>query len=580
MSRAGLLALAAAAAALVLPASSLAATVGVEEPAPVPPAPAAGEAKLTFVAGPGEANRLTVSVAGENADFYDLRLVDGAVQIQAGPGCRGGGAAGVPVLCKVRKPTLGDDYSCFKTCHATPGTAWDLNLSFALGGAGSGLDTTALPGVVPNKDTSSPSAPVQVTVVPGPGGDTVLTGPGPDRIEASGGADLVRTGDGPDYFGGGPVADGPDRVDLGKGRGDTIDYSERGEGVRYEADGQADDGAAGEADDLGAAEYVRGGAGADTLISPRASLLDSGARIDGGADDDFIVGNEGNDGLFGGSGNDDLHGGAGDDALRESANYVGAENSGNDSADGGPGDDEIDPGRGDDETAGGPGEDRIFLGPGRDTAAGGEGDDVLLGEAGGDEIAAGPGRDRLSGDVGSDRLFGGGGADRVAAGMVVPWAWIWGHRTFLRAPGPLEGRPDEVGCGTGRDVVKVGSGDGATGCEGVLRAEPLELRGFLDGTPHFSPQVKFTIRRPGTARLSGKGLKPVSHTFRRDYGAFTFGLGPVGRARRALLRDGRVSLRLRLSYRAADGREVVWLRTIELRQREELEVHERPEPRS
>jgi RTX calcium-binding nonapeptide repeat (4 copies) len=573
MSRAGLLALAVGAA-LVLPASSLAATVGVEELATVPPAPPSGQAKLAFVAGPGEANRLTVSVAGEDPDFFRLQLVDSAAPVQPGAGCSGGGVPGAPVLCRVHKPTVGDGYTCFKTCHATNGGGWDLALSFALGNGGSRLDTTALPGYVPNKDKYSPSAPVEVTVVPGAGGDTVLTGPGPDQIEPSPGADLIRTGDGPDLLRSGPVADGPDNVGLGAGRRDAIDYSERSEGVRYEPDGQADDGAAGEGDDLAATEVVRGGAGADTLVSARASLLDSGAKIDGGPGDDFIVGSRRNDGLFGGPGDDDLHGGAGNDALRESADYDAAEDSGNDSADGGPGDDEIELGRDDDEAAGGPGDDRIFLGRGGDTATGGEGDDLLLGEEGGDEIAAGPGRDRLSGDVGSDRLFGGRGEDRVAAGMVVSWGWPWELRNFLRAPGPLEGRPDEVGCGTGRDAVRVGSGDRATACEAVLRAALLELRGYWDGDRNFAPRIKFTIRSSGTARLRGKGLVPVTHTFRRNYGAFTFNLQPAGWARRSLLRDGHVRLRLRFSYRAADGRKVVWLRTIELRQGDELEVRE------
>jgi hypothetical protein len=113
MRRVGLLALAVGAA-LILPTSSFAATVGVEEPAPAPPAPPSGQAKLTFVAAPGEANRLTVSVAGEDADFYDLRLVDSGAPILPGTGCSGGGAPGAPVLCRVHKPTVGDGYICFK----------------------------------------------------------------------------------------------------------------------------------------------------------------------------------------------------------------------------------------------------------------------------------------------------------------------------------------------------------------------------------------------------------------------------------------------------------------------------------
>jgi hypothetical protein len=219
-----------ASAALALPASSLAATVGVEE---LPTDPR--QVNVIFAGGSGEGNRLTVSVA--------------------------------PVLCKVHKPTVGDFYSCWKGCYAASGTAWDLNLSFALGDAGSRLDTTALPGSVPNKSEYSPSAPIEVAVVSGAGDDTVLTGPGPDEIGPSRGADLIRTGDGRDVFRGGPVTDGPDDVDLGDPDEDTIDYSERSEDVHYDPNGLADDGAPGEGDDLGAAGTVSTGAGADTLVS-------------------------------------------------------------------------------------------------------------------------------------------------------------------------------------------------------------------------------------------------------------------------------------------------------------------------
>ncbi|HST68059.1 MAG TPA: calcium-binding protein [Solirubrobacterales bacterium] len=558
MSRAGLLALAAAAA-LVLPASSPAATVGVEEPAPAPPAPPSGQAKLTFVAGPGEANRLTVSVAEEDPDFFRLRLVDSAAPVQPGPGCSGGGAPGAPVLCRVHKPTVGDGYICFKQCYASYGGAFDLNLSFALGDGGSHLDTTALPGYIPNKDAYSPSAPVEVTVVPGGGNDTVLTGPGPDEIKPSAGADLIRTGEGPDVFRAGTVADGPDVVDLGGDaypavvRGDVIDFSERSQGVRYDPNGRPDDGAAGEGDDLAAVWEVLGGAGADTLIGGAGDVLDFEPVLIGGAGDDVVAGSEGGDILFGGNGDDQLSGAGGDDRLRETT-YSDKLMLGNDSADGGPGDDEIELGWGDDEAAGGPGRDLIALSRGSDSGKGGAGND------------------RLTGDLGRDRLLGGGGDDRIAAGMDVYWPLE--HRAFLHSQGPLEGRPDSVGCGTGWDMVRAGAGDTAPGCERVLRAEPLELRGLEDGTRYAPPYVKFTIRRAGRARLGGEGLVPKGRAFGDDYGASTFYLRPVGQARQSLLRDGRVRLRLRLSYRAVDGREVVLFKAFELRVRNDRQVVE------
>ena len=543
--------------ALALPASSLAATVGVEE---LPTDPR--EARVVFKGASGEANRLTVSVAGEEGDFYDLRLVDSAAPIQPGAGCSGGGAAGAPVLCKAHKPTVGEGYMCWKGCYANPGTAWDLKLSFALGDAGSHLDTTALPADTPNKDEFSPAASIEVIVVPGAGDDTVLTGPGPDEIEPSRGADLIRTGDGPDILRTGPVADGPDDVDLGDAAVDTIDFSERTKGVRYEPNGQADDGAAGEGDNLSAAGYVWGGAGADTLISARGDALDYGATIAGGRGDDTIVGSRKGDLLSGGGGDDDLAGGAGNDELKDPAYFGGPGKSGNDSAAGGQGNDWIELGRGDDEAAGGPGRDRIVLGPGSDSASGGDGNDSLVGEAGRDEIAAGAGNDLLTGDAGRDGLFGGAGNDRIAAGMVV--VRTWEYRTFLHSPGPLEGLPDLVGCGTGQDMVRAGIGDRNTDCEVVLRSQPLELRGVENGDRYSPPRIRFSIRRPGTARLEGKGVITKKRTFERSFGSTAFDLRLNQRARRSLLRDGHVELQLQLSYRSVDGLEVARVETVDL----------------
>jgi Ca2+-binding RTX toxin-like protein len=573
MTRVGLTALAVCAA-LVLPASAPAATVGVEElPGDPPGSTDPQQAKLEFVAAPGEANRLTVSVADEDGDFFDLRLVDGGAPIQPGPGCSGGGAAGTPVLCKVRKPTVGDNYTCWKGCYAAPGTAWRLNLSFALGDGGSRLDTTALPGSVNNKGGDFfPSTSIEVTVAPGAGDDTVLTGPGPDEVESSGGADLVRTGAGFDVFRAGPVPDGPDDVDLGDAYEDTIDFSERRGGVRYEPNGQADDGASGEGDNLGPAGNVRGGAGRDALFSARGDILVYGARIAGGSGDDFILGSARNDLLSGGQGDDELVGRAGNDALKDPARYGGNGRSGDDVADGGPGDDVIELGRGEDDALGGPGRDRIVLGRDADTGKGGPGGDVLLGGEGTDEIEAGPGNDRLTGDTGSDWLFGGAGEDRIAAGMIV--FRLWSYRTFLHSPGPLEHWTDEVGCGTGRDMVRAGLDDTATGCETTLRAEPLEVRGFADGDRYSPPGIKISIRSPGTVRLEGRGLTPRARAVRRAYGAMTLPLYIDERARRTLLREGHVELRLRISYRGVEGREVSRVYPIDLWQGGEVEGSE------
>ncbi len=575
MSRGGLAALGAACAALALPASSLAATVGVEE---LPTEPR--QAKVAFAGASGEANRLTVSIAGEEGLFYDLRLLDAVAPIQPGLGCSGGGAAGVAVRCKVHKPTPGDRFVCFKGCTYTPGTKWDLSLTFKLGDAGSRLDTTALPATA--SDPQQPWAaapPIRVTVIPGAGDDTVLTGPGPDVIESSPGADLVRTGDGEDEFKGGPIPDGPDDVDLGGGAydHDTIDYSERNGDVRCDPNGLADDGGADEGDNLGVAATVQTGAGADTLVGSPGPHY--GSRLIGGAGADTIHGGSEKDEILGGEGDDELFGGAGDDYLRDPS-YDEEEGSGNDTGSGGPGDDQIElgsggdevfggagedqieSGPGDDRAAGGPGRDQIELGPGQDLGAGGAGGDLVLGQQGGDEIHGEQGNDRLSGDVGRDSLFGGAGDDRIVAGMVV--ADPRGLREFLGSLGPLEGKPDRVDCGPGWDGVKTGPGDSSAGCELTSRAEPLELQALVQSNGYQSPRLRTVIRRAGTVELEGKGVQPRQLSSENDYAAWGIPLWPVGRSREVLNRDGHVRLRLKLNFHAVGGLRVVRFRTVDL----------------
>jgi RTX calcium-binding nonapeptide repeat (4 copies) len=584
MSRVGLAALVATCAALAQPASSLAATVGVEE---LPTEPR--QAKVAFAGASGEANRLTVSIAGEEGLFYDLRLLDTAAPIQPGPGCSGGGAAGVAVQCKVHKPTPGDHLACFKGCRYTPGTKWELSLTFKLGDAGSRLDTTALPA-----GSSDPQQPwagafsIWVTVTPGAGDDTVLTGPGPDVIESSSGADLVRTGDGSDKFEGGPIPDGPDDVDLGENiyDSDAIDYSERNGDIRYDPNGLADDGGAGEGDNLGVAATVQTGSGADVVVgSPEPHYRN---RLIGGGGDDTIHGGSGADEILGGEGDDELFGEEGNDYLIDPS-YDEGGSSGNDTGSGGPGDDEIELGGGDDEVfggagedriesgpgddsaAGGPGRDRIALGPGKDRGAGGAGGDLVLGEQGGDEIHGERGDDRLSGDVGRDSLFGGAGDDRIAAGMVV--AHSRNLREFLGSRGPLEGKPDRIDCGAGRDGVKAGPGDSAAGCESIPRAELIELQGLIQSNGYTPTRLRAMIRRAGTAELEGKDVQPRRFVNKYDYARWGVPLQPVGRSLKALIRDGHVKLRLKLSFHAVDGRVVVRFRTVDLRLPVKLHSH-------
>ncbi len=114
---------------------------------------------------------------------------------------------------------------------------------------------------------------------------------------------------------------------------------------------------------------INGLAGDDTINlnnepSPTglASIL-----VDGGADNDTLIGSAANDELFGGTGNDLLQGEGGDDLLR-----------------GGEGDDTLEGGVGNDVLRGGEGDDRL---------EGGSGNDSLYGEQGADHLDGGSGDD-------------------------------------------------------------------------------------------------------------------------------------------------------------------------------------------
>jgi Ca2+-binding RTX toxin-like protein len=141
----------------------------------------------------------------------------------------------------------------------------------------------------------------------GLGGNDVLMDSGGDtagdRLDGGDGDDLLAAGPGPDVYIGGDGEDG------------VTDYAGRTAAVVATLDGVADDGVAGEGDNLGTdVEDVSGGSGADTITGNAADN-----QLDGGAGDDSISGADGNDGLAGGAGRDVIDGGAGRDALEGGA---------------------------------------------------------------------------------------------------------------------------------------------------------------------------------------------------------------------------------------------------------------------
>ena len=129
----------------------------------------------------------------------------------------------------------------------------------------------------------------------GDGNDLVTGGAGNDDIEAGGDTDDIDGGPGDDEVDGeggdgdvlhaGSAADGADELDGGSGEGDVLDYSARTAALSVTLDDVANDGAAGELDEVDDdVELVRLGSGADTFVGD----LTSSESVVGGAGDDVL----------------------------------------------------------------------------------------------------------------------------------------------------------------------------------------------------------------------------------------------------------------------------------------------------
>jgi Ca2+-binding RTX toxin-like protein len=220
---------------------------------------------------------------------------------------------------------------------------------------------------------------------------------GADELELGAGCELVFDGPCGNILLGGPGDDtlrveGPFRMDGGLGgdsmEGGIVDYSTRVNPVTVDGDGVADDGEAGEGDNV-ASYVVLGGSAGDTFTGGVNAL-------GGGGNDTFTAGGDGH--FFAGQ--------TGDDVCLGSA--VG------DLCEGGPGEDELTGGGGSDDLLGGGGADTIHGGPGRDGIYGDYGNDLLFGDEGRDFIGGGPGNDQIRARDGTrDRIGGGRGFDRA-----------------------------------------------------------------------------------------------------------------------------------------------------------------------
>ena len=101
------------------------------------------------------------------------------------------------------------------------------------------------------------------------------------------------------------------------------------------------------------------------------------------------------------------------------------------------------------------GNDCLVAGSGRDRLWGADGDDVIEAGAGNDRLWGGTGSDRLDGSTGADWIGGGPGSDIVSGGA--------GNDRV----NTVDGAPDHVRCGSGRDRLRADRVDVVSGCEDV-----------------------------------------------------------------------------------------------------------------
>jgi Ca2+-binding RTX toxin-like protein len=329
-------------------------------------------ATLSFVALEGEANALTVSLAG---GVYTLTDTGGAA------------VDTVDVDCTEVTPSQ-------VTCPAAGITllsidARDRNDTVTVG---SGTAAVTLTGGAGDD-----------TLTGGDGNDTLNGGTDADRLDGGAGTDTLNGDTGDDALVGGT---GADAFNGGAGV-DLADFSTRLSAVTISIDGVANDGFPGETDNVKTdVENVAAGDGNDTLLGGAPANV-----LWGGGGDDSIDGEAANDTIDGGDGEDSLAGGAGTDVVtyagRVAAVTVTLDGLAGDGAAG-----EDDTVRTDVEAVvGGSGNDTLVGGAAADTLSGGPGADTLRGEAGADVLNGDAGDDSLEGGAGGDTHNGGSGLD-------------------------------------------------------------------------------------------------------------------------------------------------------------------------
>jgi hypothetical protein len=252
-------------------------------------------------------------------------------------------------------------------------------------------------------------------------------------VDAGAGDDDIRVLDGIYQLTGGP---GADRLDANGAIDASVSYADHTAAVTVRLNGLADDGAAGEGDNvLGNVTGITGGSGDDRLeAGPTASGLFGEAGDDalaGSPQDDSIDGGDGDDSIDGRAGNDHLTGDAGADDLRggdgfDEASYTGTSapltlTIGDGANDGAAGENDdihadieaLAGGDGNDVLVGTAGPNRLIAFGGQDVLRGGAGPDELIGWDDGDELNPGPGPDRVQAGARDRALLMDGDVDRL-----------------------------------------------------------------------------------------------------------------------------------------------------------------------
>jgi hypothetical protein len=271
-------------------------------------------AALNYSAAAGETNHLVVSLSAGTYTFDDT-----GATVAAGTGCTRVNAT------KATCPGAGITSISVDIGNMND-LAWNTSSTGSTITGGDGADT----------------------LISGSGNDVLIGCTGDDNEISGGGADLLFdnffncSGGGNDTFDGGSGADGV----FGGAGTDTATYAGRTASVFVSLDNEANDGEAGEGDNVHQdVENVTGGSGDDSFTGgPGANVLK------GEVGDDVLVGERsvdedpvagGNDSIFGGPGADALAGGDGNNLL--------SAGDGNDVLQGGLGADSFDGGSGDDD---------------------------------------------------------------------------------------------------------------------------------------------------------------------------------------------------------------------------------------